>query len=83
MDLLNRLPAATLIADGLITLLCGHRFLRWQSRFAPDWYVPALDALLEIPEPVLRLAAFAEACLGAMWLARLGRGTENRLTSRR
>ena len=76
MDLFSRLLGIILVADGFITMVWGHRFVRWQRRFAPDWYIPALDTLLDLPEPLLRLAAFAEACLGTLWLARLGCGAE-------
>lgn len=70
---LKRLLAAILLADGLITVVWGRGFLRWQRRIVPEWYKPGLDVLLEWPESLLRLGAASEAVLGGLWLIRLVR----------
>jgi hypothetical protein len=68
---MSTLLAAILFVDGTVTAVWGHGFIRWQQRIVPDWYAMALDALLDWPEQVLRVAAAGEAFLGGLWLARL------------
>lgn len=68
MQKLSRLLAVVLVADGLTTIAWGRGFLAWQRRMAPAGYRPVLDALLDWPEPFLRLGAAGEAVLGGSWL---------------
>jgi hypothetical protein len=65
-----QLVGLILLVDGMVTAICGRRFLWWQRRYVPDWYKLGLDALLDWPEPLLRAAALGEAALGAWWLLR-------------
>ena len=67
----SRILAFVLVGDGLITVVWGRGFLAWQRRIAPEWYGPALEALLDWPESLLRLGAAGEAVLGGLWLAYL------------
>ncbi|BBM73826.1 hypothetical protein [Rhodothermus marinus] len=67
MSMVRRLVAVLLLADGLITVVWGPGFLRWQRRWMPAWYRPVLDGLLRWPEWLLRLGAALEAGLG-WWL---------------
>ncbi|MFN2240848.1 MAG: hypothetical protein ACK2U2_01085 [Anaerolineae bacterium] len=71
LEVVNRLLAVALIADGSATLIFGHRLLAWQQRVAPVWYQMALDALLDWPEPALRVGGAVELILGLVWLKRL------------
>lgn len=71
LDIASRLLAIILIADGSSTLAFGHRLLAWQRRVAPDWYQMALDALLDWPEPALRIGGAVEMILGLLWLKHL------------
>lgn len=71
LDIVSRLLAVILVADGLSTLLFGHRLIAWQRRIAPDWYQMALDALLDWPEPALRSGGAIELLLGLLWLKHL------------
>ncbi|SHK71046.1 hypothetical protein [Rhodothermus profundi] len=68
MSWVRRAIALLLLADGLMTVVWGRGFLRWQRRWMPHWYKPALDWLLRWPEPLLRLGAAFEAVVGwKMW----------------
>lgn len=67
-QMLSRLLVSIFLANGLITVVWGRSFLRWQRRLALRWYRPALDALLGWPELLLRLGAAGEAVLGGVWL---------------
>jgi hypothetical protein len=73
LDSVSRLLAILLIADGSLTLAFGQRLIAWQRRIAPDWYQMALDALLDWPEPTLRIGGAVELILGLLWLKRLVR----------
>ncbi len=66
-----------LLVDGVLTVVWGAAFLRWQRRVAPAVYRPVLDALLRWPEPMLRGAAAAEAMIG-LWLLRRVRSARER-----
>ena len=56
--------AFVLLGDGLVTLVWGAGFLRWQRQVLPRWYRPALDWLLRWLLPLLRLGAAMEAVAG-------------------
>ncbi|HEY76125.1 MAG TPA: hypothetical protein G4O00_08085 [Thermoflexia bacterium] len=65
--MLRKLLALILLGDGLITVVWGPGFLRWQRELAPRWYHPVLDGLLRWPSPLLRMGAAFEALVG-WWL---------------
>ena len=68
------------LGDGLITILWGSGFLRWQRKLAPRWYHPVLDWLLTWPDPALRLGAVLEACVGwYLWRERPNDSPQRRL----
>ncbi len=67
MPVVRRLIALLLVTDGVITVVWGRGFLRWQRRWMPGWYWPVLDGLLRWPASLLRLGAALEALLG-WWL---------------
>lgn len=71
LDFVRQVLAVILIADGSATLIFGQRVIAWQRRVAPVWYQMALDALLDWPEPALRLGGAVELILGLLWLRRL------------
>jgi len=77
LDIVSRLLAVILVADGLATFIFGHRLIVWQRRVAPEWYQMALDALLDWPEPALRTAGVIELLLGLLWLKVLQRGAKD------
>lgn len=77
LDLVVRLLAFILIADGSATLVFGHRLVAWQRRIAPDWYQMALDALLDWPETLLRMGGAFELILGLLWLKHLRQQDRN------
>jgi len=77
LDSISRLLAIILIADGSATLAFGHRLVAWQRQVAPGWYQMALDALLDWPEPVLRIGGAVELILGLLWLKRLLRHSQD------
>lgn len=76
LDIVSRLLAVILIADGSSTLVFGRRLIVWQRRVAPGWYQMALDALLDWPDSALRTGGAIELILGLLWLKHLLRETK-------
>ncbi|MBO8128143.1 MAG: hypothetical protein H0Z39_02945 [Peptococcaceae bacterium] len=56
--------ASLLVADALMALLFGRRYLRWGTSLLPEEYRIMFEKILKLPMPTLILIAFAELALG-------------------
>jgi hypothetical protein len=76
--MLKKVLALLIAADGVLTALFGHRFLRWLRQRLPFPMPPVATWLLRWPEALLRGGGAFQALIGGLafgWLARRARVT--------